>query len=65
MKDRKNSRVVHSYDFAIVYDFEEDNELCQQYIRFNKSNNTYDWYYQGNEFYLLSDKIEWIKENNL
>ena len=37
VKDRKNSRVLHSVDFAFVNDYEDDEGYeCQEYIRFNK-----------------------------
>lgn len=66
VKDRKNSRILHSVDFAFVNDYEDDegNE-CQEYIRFNKKNNTFSWCDQPDGFYLLPEKIDWLKENNL
>lgn len=59
-KDRQNSRIIHSCDFAIVK-AGDDNQ--QKYIRFNKSQNSYLWQEQPREFYLLSEKTEWIRNN--
>lgn len=59
VKDRRNSRILHSCDFAVVYDC---NDGRQQYIHFNKSQQTYEWQYQPKGFYRLSEKIEAIKE---
>ena len=62
VKDRNHSRILHSCDFAIVNDCEDGS---QQYIRFNKSHQSYSWEYQPNGFYLLAEKIDWCKENSL
>lgn len=63
VKDRKNSRILHSCDFAIVNDFVDDegNE-CQEYIHFYKNQGTYSWQEQSQGFYLLEEKVEWIKD---
>lgn len=60
VKDRANAKILHSCDFAIVYNYEDGS---QQYIRYNKSNQTYTWEYQGNGFKTLPAKIDWLKEN--
>lgn len=60
MKDRLNSMVVHNCDFAIVNNC---NNGEQQYIRYNKENQSYTWEYQGASFQTLPDKIAWLKEN--
>lgn len=59
VKDRRNSRILHSCDFAIVYDCGDGR---QQYIHFNKSQQTYEWQYQPKGFYRIDEKIEEIKE---
>ena len=66
VKDRKHSKIIHSCDFAIVNNYidDEDND-CQEYIRFNKKQNSYTWEDQPTGFYMLPEKIKWIKENNL
>lgn len=61
-KDRPNSRIIHSCDFAIVYNCEDGR---QQYIRYNKDYQNYTWEYQGEGFDKLPEKIDWLKENDL
>lgn len=64
VKDRKNSRILHSCDFAIVNDYmDDDGSERQEYIHFNKKRNTYSWEEQPQGFYLLDEKEEWIKTN--
>ena len=59
--DSPNSRIIHSCDFAIVYNC---NDGRQQYIRFNKGSNSYSWEYQPTDFVGLGQKIEWLKRHN-
>lgn len=54
------SRILHSCDFAIVYNCEDGR---QQYIRFNKDHNNYTWEYQGKGFKRLENKITWLMAN--
>ena len=56
------SRIIHSCDFAIVYNCADGR---QQYIRFNKKNNYYSWGYQGKGFVDLDKKIDWLKKKEL
>ena len=56
------SRIIHSCDFAIVYNCADGR---QQYIRFNKDNNYYSWEYQGKGFADLNKKTDWLKKNGL
>ena len=56
------SRIIHSCDFAIVYNCTDGR---QQYIRFNKDNNYYSWEYQGKGFVGLEKKMDWLKRENL
>ena len=66
VKDRTNSLILHSCDFAIVNDYVDDNgNERQEYIHFNKKQNTYEWQEQPEGFYMLPEKIEWIKSNGL
>ena len=58
VKDRQNKRILHSCDFAIVYNNENGQ---QQYIRYNKDRQTYTWEYQGKGFDGLQDKIDWLQ----
>ena len=60
--DTSHSRIIHSCDFAIVYNCGDGR---QQYIRFNKDNNYYFWEYQGKGFVGLEKKMDWLKRKNL
>lgn len=64
IKDTDNSKIIHSVDFAIVHNYEDDEGYkCQEYIRFNKKKQSYTWEEQGNGFYMLDEKIKLIKED--
>ena len=44
-------------------DYIDDNgSECQEYIHFNKSQNTYEWQEQPDGYYLLNERIVDIKE---
>ena len=58
--DRKNSRIEHSCDFAIVFSCSDGQK---QYIKYNKRINKYSWEYRGNN-YNIDDKLKWISSNN-
>ncbi len=60
--DTSHSRIIHSCDFAIVYNCTDGR---QQYIRFNKDNNYYYWEYQRKGFVGLEKKMDWLKRENL
>lgn len=61
--DQGDSRILYSCDFAIVYNYSEDGKPQQQYIHFNKTTRTYSWCSQAKGYYMLPEKIEWLKEN--
>lgn len=61
VKDRENSKILHSCDFAIVNDYIDDGNERQEYIHFNKKQKSYSWQEQPQGFYLLEEKVEWIK----
>lgn len=64
-KDKENSRILHSCDFAIVNDYVDDDEFeGQEYIHFNKKHNKYSWEEQPQGYYLLEEKADWIKAND-
>lgn len=66
VKDKKNSRILHSCDFAIVNDYVDDEGFeGQEYIHFNKKYNKYSWEEQPQGYYLLEEKADWIKYNGL
>lgn len=58
--DRYNSCILYSCDFALIYNCDDGR---QQYIRFNKSSNTYTWEYRGGGFENIEKKIKWLKTN--
>ena len=63
VKDRQNSRILHSCDFAIVNNYiDYDGSKRQEYIHFNKKQKKYTWQEQPQGFYLLDEKAEWIKD---
>lgn len=62
VKDRDNSRILHSCDFAIVNNYEKNR---QEYIRFNEKQNSYSWEEQPKGFYDLPNKIEFCKNHHL
>lgn len=63
-KDRQNSKILHSCDIAIVNNYLDETGCdCQEYIRFNKGQNTYSWVKRPKGYYMLPEKAEWIKEN--
>lgn len=66
VKDKKNSKILHSCDFAVVNDYiDEDGDEHQEYIHFNKKQNTYEWQEQPEGYYMLLERIDDIKEHNL
>ena len=63
-KDYKNSKILHSCDFAIVNSYVDSKGYeHQEYIRFNKKQNSYSWEEQAKGYYMLPEKAEWIKNN--
>lgn len=57
--DPWHSRIQNSCDFAIVYEIDHK----QQYIRFNKSSNSYTWEYQPLPYKDLTYRADFLKEN--
>lgn len=65
VKNRKKSCILHSCDFAIVNNYiDDDGYEGQEYIHNDKHGN-YTWCEQPEGYYMLPDKIDWIKENDL
>ena len=60
VKDRANSRILHSCDFCIIYECRNGR---QQYIRYNKKQNSYYWEFQPKGYMELPSKIEWVKKH--
>ena len=63
LKDRQNSRILHSCDFAIIRSC-TDKSGCRrrQYIHFNKKQNSYSWK-ELPDHYRLSEKAQWVKDH--
>ncbi len=58
--------VVSSCDFAIVQSItDRKGKQRQRYIHFNKETGQYEWRLQSGGFYLLEEKVEWLKDNDL
>ena len=62
VKDTQHSKILHSADFAVVYDC---SDVRQQYIHFNKKQQSYGWQYQPQSYYELDERITLIKKHNL
>ncbi len=66
VKDAKNSRIIHSVDFAIIYypELDDDEEEYFKYIRNNKRNweNNYTWEVRKCSK-SIDYKLEWLKDN--
>lgn len=62
-KDRKNSRIHHSCDFAIVRNYMDNGHTRQKYIHYNKSQRSYIWENQPEKYYLLREKEAWIRDS--
>ena len=65
-KDSKHARILFSVDFAFVNDYlGNDGRAHQEYIRFNKEQGIYTWEEQPEGYYMLPEKISWIKAQGL
>lgn len=63
VKDTKNSKILYSVDFAIIR--ERENDYWQEYIRFNKKNNVYNWARQDSDYELFEERMDWIESEEL
>lgn len=65
-KDRKKSLIIHSCDFAIVNNYiDDDGDECQEYIHYDKAHRNYTWCEQSDGYYMLPDKIAWIRKHDI
>ena len=55
----RNSRIIHSCDFAIVH----EGRNGQQYIKFNKEHNYFSWEFQPQPYKELDSRADYLKEN--
>ena len=67
MVDHGHSRILHSCDFAVVYNYSgiENRKPMQQYIRFQKETQSYCWCQQSKGYDELPEKVKWLKRNSL
>ena len=64
VKDKQNSSILHSCDFAIVNNYiDDDGNERQKYIHFNKKQKSYSWQKHPYGYYLLDEKAAWIRDN--
>ncbi|NBH81957.1 hypothetical protein D7X88_15100 [bacterium C-53] len=62
LKDKRNSKILHSADFAIVNNYiDKKGNKQQRYIRFHKKHSKYVWEKQPKKYYLLEKKVEWVR----
>ncbi len=65
-KDRYSSKIIYSADFCVVNQYYDDNNnLREEYIRFNKTANVYTWEKQSKSFVGLNSKVEKLKNQKL
>ena len=65
-KDTAHSAILHSCDIAIVRNlYDDEGYEYQEYIHFDKKSNRYIWEERSEGYYQLSEKEDWIKENDL
>lgn len=63
MVDKKNSKIVHSIDFAIFQDIRNgDGTLTEKYAR-KYDNGSYGWTTRGGKNDEATEKLEWLNEN--
>lgn len=65
VKDQLHSRILYSCDFAIVNNYiDSKGRKRQEYIRYNKRQQSYTWEEQPNGYYLLRKKEDRIKNGH-
>ncbi|MBR1823849.1 MAG: hypothetical protein IJ779_06420 [Ruminococcus sp.] len=60
----ENNRIKYSCDFAIVHHYYKDGKKRQEYIKFDKYHRRYLWNQRENDYYLLGNRINWLKKND-
>ena len=66
MKNREESCIIHSCDFAIVTSYIDGGGYERlKYIHYDKAHERYTWCKQPKGYYRLPDKVDWIKGNGL
>ena len=65
-KDRKNSKILHSIDFAITNEYTDEAGVDRRaYIHFAKKTNQYIWCEQPSGAYKLPERIAMLKSEQL
>ena len=65
-KDQKNSKILHSIDFAITNEYtDEDGNDRREYIHFDKKRNQYIWCEQPSGEYNLPDRVTLLRDEGL
>ncbi|MDE5767340.1 MAG: hypothetical protein K2H56_02210 [Malacoplasma sp.] len=62
VKDKKNSKILYSVDFAMIF---KDKSSTTQYIRYDKKKQCYEWQLKPEWYYELESKIYEIKQEIL
>lgn len=62
IKDTQHSKILHSADFAVIYNCSDGR---RQFIHYNKNKQSYGWQYQSKPYHKLKKRINLIKEHNL
>ena len=66
VKDTKNSKIIYSADFAIVRERQNDcDNYWQEYIRFNKKRNIYNWAKQESDYDVFQERMDSIEDEEL
>ena len=63
-KEKVSRRRLRDEDYDDDYE-DDDGYDCQEYIHYNKKQNTYSWSEQSQGFYMLPERFQWIKDNGL
>lgn len=64
VKDRQNSKILYSADFAIVNDYyDKHDHKHQEYIHYNKKQNSFKQQEQPKGYYELSERVDLIKQD--
>lgn len=61
--DRKNSRIIHSCDIAIVRDYIDlEDRIRQENVIYDKTNERYLWNERSLEYFGLKEKVDYIEK---
>lgn len=60
--DQKQSKILHSCDFAIVNDCKNGK---QQYVKYDKNRDAYIWQIQPDDYRDIPKKMDWLKGKGL